>query len=618
MAVRAAAAALLDSTSRIALIRAGTDGGIELTLTADAALPPPWQGAGRIWSLPGQSPVELLADAARTVGAPCVALTQLGLDDDGAEVLADLEALGVLGIDAPAPLADAVVLGIAATLATSVFAEPADLVGVGIDATALLDHRHAHVVESVDSALELAATLVGTTAAAPHSTFVLRARHTSGEAWEPAIVLVGSEAAGDLDADLVRSIARSRAGVAVVVAGDAPGAPWSLRVGDGAWVLEPAGVVLTPVGLSSGDVAELQGVLRDAAAPLVDEVGEVGVVAGSRAGDPEVPWTLMVRLIGPVAVVDAAGRPAVFERSKALELIAWLALHRDRSTRAGARTALWELDVRDATFANVVSEARRSMARLAEPPAGEEWLGRTMTDVLPLHPLVVSDVDLVRSRLDVARVQPPEQAIDTLRPAVELIRDLPFAATGYLWPDAEGITSNLVLLATSAATELAGHFLSMGDIEGVFWATGQGLKVLPGHEELIALPHARPRSRRRPVRRAPRVGVLRAGPRRRSVGRRRTSPQAGPPPSPAALVVTSTHRCVCWYTMVRTNVELDNDLVAEAMRRYGLPTKRAAIDYALRRLVGEAATREEALALEGSGWDADLDELRTGRSALIT
>ena len=44
-----------------------------------------------------------------------------------------------------------------------------------------------------------------------------------------------------------------------------------------------------------------------------------------------------------------------------------------------------------------------------------------------------------------------------------------------------------MLLATSAATELAAHLLSMGDIDGVFWATGQGLKVLPGHEELIAL-----------------------------------------------------------------------------------------------------------------------------------
>ena len=199
------------------------------------------------------------------------------------------------------------------------------------------------------------------------------------------------------------------------------------------------------------------------------------------------PWSLMVRLIGPVEVVDTSGRAGAFERSKALELIAWLTLHRDRSTRAGARTALWELDVRDATFANVVSEARRSMARLCEPPDGEEWLGRTLTEMLPLHALVVTDADVVRRRLEIARLQPPEQAIATLRPAVELIRDMPFASTGYLWPDAEGITSNLVLLATSAATELAAHLLSMGDIDGVFWATGQGLKVLPGHEELIAL-----------------------------------------------------------------------------------------------------------------------------------
>ena len=32
-----------------------------------------------------------------------------------------------------------------------------------------------------------------------------------------------------------------------------------------------------------------------------------------------------------------------------------------RPVRTAARTALWELDVRDATFANVVSEARRSL-----------------------------------------------------------------------------------------------------------------------------------------------------------------------------------------------------------------------------------------------------------------
>jgi hypothetical protein len=34
---------------------------------------------------------------------------------------------------------------------------------------------------------------------------------------------------------------------------------------------------------------------------------------------------------------------------------------------------------------------------------------------------------------------------------------------------------------------MARHCLELGDLAGVVWATGQGLKVLPGHEELIAL-----------------------------------------------------------------------------------------------------------------------------------
>lgn len=63
--------------------------------------------------------------------------------------------------------------------------------------------------------------------------------------------------------------------------------------------------------------------------------------------------------------------------------------------------------------------------------------------------------------------------------------------------------------------------------------------------------------------------------------------------------------------MGRTNIEIDDDLVADAMHRFGLSSKREAVDYALRRLVGPVMTREEMLAMEGSGWDGDLDELRS-------
>ena len=62
--------------------------------------------------------------------------------------------------------------------------------------------------------------------------------------------------------------------------------------------------------------------------------------------------------------------------------------------------------------------------------------------------------------------------------------------------------------------------------------------------------------------------------------------------------------------MTRTNIDVDDELVTEAMRRYWVPSKRAAVDLALRRLVGDSMTRDEALAMEGTGWEGDLEELR--------
>lgn len=84
-----------------------------------------------------------------------------------------------------------------------------------------------------------------------------------------------------------------------------------------------------------------------------------------------------------------------------------------------------------------------------------------------------------------------------------------------------------------------------------------------------------------------------------------------------AAVGVSRGWCIVVYggVMSRTNVDLDDALVEEAMRRYGLPSKRAAVDLALRRLVGDGMGVEEALAMEGSGWEGDLDELRTPDAA---
>jgi Arc/MetJ family transcription regulator len=64
--------------------------------------------------------------------------------------------------------------------------------------------------------------------------------------------------------------------------------------------------------------------------------------------------------------------------------------------------------------------------------------------------------------------------------------------------------------------------------------------------------------------------------------------------------------------MGRTNVVVDDELVAKVMKLYGLRTKREAIDFALRRVAG-TGSREGILALEGSGWEGDLEQMRRSR-----
>jgi Arc/MetJ family transcription regulator len=63
--------------------------------------------------------------------------------------------------------------------------------------------------------------------------------------------------------------------------------------------------------------------------------------------------------------------------------------------------------------------------------------------------------------------------------------------------------------------------------------------------------------------------------------------------------------------MSRTNIEIDDDLIATAQRIYRLDSKRSAVDLALRRLVGEALSVKDALALQGTGFDYTNDELET-------
>lgn len=65
--------------------------------------------------------------------------------------------------------------------------------------------------------------------------------------------------------------------------------------------------------------------------------------------------------------------------------------------------------------------------------------------------------------------------------------------------------------------------------------------------------------------------------------------------------------------IMRTNIEIDDELMTEALRRSGAPTKRAAVEEGLRLLI-QTRRQSGIRRLRGKvKWEGDLDAMRTGR-----
>ena len=64
---------------------------------------------------------------------------------------------------------------------------------------------------------------------------------------------------------------------------------------------------------------------------------------------------------------------------------------------------------------------------------------------------------------------------------------------------------------------------------------------------------------------------------------------------------------------MRTNIDIDDRLMREAMRRSGAPTKRAAVEAGLRLLVKTYAQTAIRRLRGKVRWEGDLNESRLGR-----
>jgi hypothetical protein len=195
-------------------------------------------------------------------------------------------------------------------------------------------------------------------------------------------------------------------------------------------------------------------------------------------------WVVEVKVYGYPMVVSVDGVAAEFRKKRALELLTWLSLNRDRSRRSAARTAMWDIDITDSAFATVVSDMRRALRELNTQSEEISWAPPTYSDDIPLSPLVVTDAD----RLQVAYQQFKSSNGSEIANLVEVlkgIRDVPFAGTNYAWADLDGTTTRLVISAVEICMDVAQIAGERNETDLLLAAVSAGLRVLPGCEDLL-------------------------------------------------------------------------------------------------------------------------------------
>jgi hypothetical protein len=258
-----------------------------------------------------------------------------------------------------------------------------------------------------------------------------------------------------------------------------------LSCSSGEWRLLPVDIVIHPVGIDD-DIRHIRDLLGDPL-PVIDITDSSSSTTDDHVADIDAGWTFMACVLGPPCVVDRNFDAVEFERSKAEELVIWLAYHPRQRKRSLARTALWLSPIQDATFSNITAAARRSLNAVARPPEGENWVGITLSDDLPLADHFATDVDFLRDTVDRVRLDPEDNGVERLRAALQLVRGVPFAGSTYTWSDGIGMSGDAATLVVRAATMMAEMCQDLGDMGGVYWATAKGLLALPGHEELVAI-----------------------------------------------------------------------------------------------------------------------------------
>jgi DNA-binding SARP family transcriptional activator len=178
-----------------------------------------------------------------------------------------------------------------------------------------------------------------------------------------------------------------------------------------------------------------------------------------------------INVLGPVEV---AGTACPFRRAAALDLVVYLAFHREGVRHDQWAIALWpDQAVALATVHSTASDARRALGRAAD---GAPLVSSGAC--IRLHEAVVSDVD----RFDaLAHSGHPDRLLE----AVELLRGRPFSGMRRAdWAVLDGTQAQVEGMVVRAVLQGADDLLRHGRPAESEWMVRRGLVVSPYDERL--------------------------------------------------------------------------------------------------------------------------------------
>ena len=449
---------------------------------------------GHRWGLPLATPPAQLESLAEEMVAPLPALVTLGETDDGL-LLVNLESTGLVALAGEEDHTRAVLAAMAVELGTSPWADYLELVlvGMGDELDGLEGVTSAATLEEALPALEHRVAATRRVLDLTGRASVLDGRVTSIAAgsWTASVLLCATPASPDAIERLTSLTADpERSTIGVVIAGEVPGAEWSLEVGADRVHVTPLGLDVRPQRLDDEEFASVVTLLRDGGdldrdhdldrhgdgeVPIPDALPSTRAPTVDLDRSPQVD----VRVLGRIEV--AGGGP--IDRGKSEELIVFLALHPDGVDADRLSEALWpDRPPAPSTLNTTVTVARIA---LGEDEAGLPRLSHAHNGLYRLDPSV--GLDWARFQALARRgFAAGEDGAEDLRDALALVRGQPFEGTKprtYGWAELDEIRA-MESSIVDAADRLAELCLRAGDHAGATWAARRGLEAAAYEERL--------------------------------------------------------------------------------------------------------------------------------------